>query len=423
MGGLEARTSARRPGGPGGPDELRDIGRVTVDAATGLVARIQELHAAIARRSFPGSDSGSGRGTVRLLHDEISALVYGGVRAGLRGVGVLADVGLAVTGAGRDHRLLSRSRAGRIVIGALNGLYGDHLHASAPALAGAMSLRGATPGGRCVDLPCDAPALAAGYPRATGRIVVFVHGLCETEEWWLTGREDRVDYGARLAADLGYTPLYLRYNSGRHISDNGVRLDELLSELVTHWPVPVSDLALVGHSMGGLVARGAVHHGLEAERAWTRVLRHLVCLGSPHRGAPLEAAANRAAWALRQLPETRPLSTVLRQRSVGIKDLRFGALLEQHWADRDPDALRFDGPERVAVRTSPAGQRLIAATITRAPTHPLGRAFGDGLVLAASARDGAEDAVTLGGLHHFDLLHHPLVYAQLRDWLNPAGRA
>jgi len=320
------------------------------------------------------------------------------------------------------------------VIGALNGAFGDRLHDSAPALAGGMSLRRTTVGapnagapnvdgpnahGPSAEVACDAVALAAAYPGATGRVVLFLHGLCETEEWWFTGRADRVDYGARLSADLGYTALYLRYNSGRHISDNGASLDALLTELVDNWPVPVTDLALVGHSMGGLVARGAVHHGLEAERAWTAVLRHVVCLGSPHRGAPLEVGANRAAWALRQLPETRPLATLLGLRSAGIKDLRYGALLEQHWQDRDPDALRFEGPDRIVARVSPTGQRLVAGTITRAPSHPLGRIFGDGLVLAPSACDGAEDAVTLGGMHHFDLLHHPVVYARLREWLDP----
>ena len=197
------------------------------------------------------------------------------------------------------------------MIGALNGAFGDRLHASAPALAGGMSLRRATPGDptgdgskagrRSVDGPCDAAALAEHHPGATGRIVVFIHGLCETEEWWFTLRDDRVDYGVRLADELGYTPLYLRYNSGRHISDNGASLELLLSDLVAHWPVPVTDLALIGHSMGGLVARGAVHHGVEAGRSWTAALRHVVCLGSPHRGAPLEVAANRAAWALRHV--------------------------------------------------------------------------------------------------------------------------
>src|SRR5204862_448640 len=187
---------------------------------------------------------------------------------------------------------------GSLALGALNGAVGDRLAESGNPLALDMTLRG------------------GGY---SPQIAVFVHGLCETDDAWaLFG--DR-PYEARLEEDLGYTPLYLRYNTGLHISDNGRRLAALLEETVESWPVPVEEIVLVGHSMGGLVARSACHYGGD----WTQRVRHVFCLGSPHLGAPLEKAANLAAYALARLPETRPLAKVVNGRSVGIKDLRFGS--------------------------------------------------------------------------------------------------
>ncbi|MCV4600863.1 GPI inositol-deacylase, partial [Escherichia coli] len=83
------------------------------------------------------------------------------------------------------------------------------------------------------------------------------HGLMETEHAWRLG--GRPTYGARLVDDIGATEVQIRYNTGRHISDNGATLARLLSEMVLLWPVPVTRISLVGHSMGGLVIRSACH--------------------------------------------------------------------------------------------------------------------------------------------------------------------
>ena len=61
------------------------------------------------------------------------------------------------------------------------------------------------------------------------------------------------DHGQSLADELGYTALYLNYNSGRHISCNGQQLSKLLNQLAKAWPVPVNEITLLGHSMGCLL--------------------------------------------------------------------------------------------------------------------------------------------------------------------------
>ena len=214
--------------------------------------------------------------------------------------------------------------------------------------------------------------------------------------WRLGGRES---YGARLARDLGVTPLDVRYNSGRHVSQNGRSLAQLLEQVAAAWPAGVAQVALVGHSMGGLVARSASHQAAEAGMAWAGRVRHVVSLGSPHAGAPLAQSAHLAAHALHAFPETRPFARFLRRRSAGIRDLRHGSLVDRDWAGRDPDALRAAACAEVPLLPG-ATHCFVAATVTRDAGHPLGRVLGDWLVLAPSAsraRPHARAPVPRGG--------------------------
>jgi pimeloyl-ACP methyl ester carboxylesterase len=246
------------------------------------------------------------------------------------------------------------------------------------------------------------------------RPVVFLHGLGETEFSWRLGGEP---YGSRLP---GRTPLYVRYNTGRHVSENGASLDALLDELPD-----CDDLALVGHSMGGLVARSACHQGALRGAAWTRRVRHVISLGTPHMGAPLAQGVHVLAAGLHAVPEMRPLAGFLRRRSAGIRDLRHGSLVDADWRDQDPDALRARACEEIPLLDG-AVHCFVAATVTRSERHPVGRLLGDMLVLSPSASGRSrtrripfaeEYGFKLGPAHHIALLNHPKVYEQLRTWL------
>jgi pimeloyl-ACP methyl ester carboxylesterase len=306
-------------------------------------------------------------------------------------------------------------------VGALNGIWGDTLARNRNGLALPMTVRAAGS-----DVEPTPAALRRAFPRATGRLAVFVHGLCETDDAWMLGGARHVPYGFRLQAELGYTPLYVRYNTGRHISENGRELAQLLDEIVTAWPTDVHEVSLIGHSMGGLVARSACHYG--ADTSWCGRIRHVFTLGAPHLGAPLERAAARAGFALSRLPETRALlARPLNLRSVGIKDLRYGYLVDECWLDRDCDAFLQDTSSEVPFLPT-ATHYFVCATLSREPDAMAGRIVGDLLVLKASAwhqrrgerlRFAVENYQHVGGANHFELLNHPAIYAQIRRWMAP----
>jgi pimeloyl-ACP methyl ester carboxylesterase len=406
------------PGAAQDVDELRSLTRLAFEELSGAAGGLHGFHLAISTRAFRAS--GPGALPARALHDAISAGVYGGVGGAARLLGVAAQAGVAATGA-RDGRSLSTSPRGALVLGVLNGLVGDQLADEQSDLQEPMSVRLE---GRRVEL--DDEALAAAFPDATPRLVVFLHGLMETEFAWRLGAgPGGHTYGSRLHDELGYTPVELRYNTGRHISENGRSLADLMEELVDEWPVEVEDIALVGHSMGGLVARSGCYQAAERCDGWISRVRHVVSLGTPHMGAPLAEGVHWAASLLQAVPETRPLARLLRRRSAGIRDLRQGSLVDEDWRDRDPDALAA-----VACREVPllegATHCFVAATVTSSDRHPVGRLIGDWLVLAPSASGrsrarripfDAEHGMKLGGTNHIALLNHPAVYEQLRRWL------
>ena len=399
-------------------DELRSLARLGFDELRRATGGIGDVHRAVAARAFRAS--GPGALPARRLHDVISTGVYAGLGGAARLAGRAADTGLGRR-AVRDGRRLSTSPGGALVIGALNGLIGDTLEEEGSDLQEPISVRVA---GRGVPLAPE--VLLAAFPDAGPRVVVFLHGLMETEFSWSVGAGPAGEtYASRLRHDLGCSPVEVRYNSGRHISENGLSLADLLEELVAAWPVEVSELALVGHSMGGLVARSACHHGAERGDRWAGLVRHVVSLGTPHMGAPLAQGVHWLSAGLHALPETRPLAGFLRRRSAGIRDLRQGSLVDADWRDRDPHALKA-----VACREVPllegATHCFVAATITRGGRDPLGRLLGDCLVLQPSASGRsrtrripfeAEYGMHVGRTHHLALLNHPEVYERMRGWL------
>ncbi len=377
--------------------DLRGLARMATDATVGVTDLVEAVHQDIAR-------------PLGMPRRGIAGLVYGSVRGMTRRVGGGVDALLAPLTSRPGGRSSSpRSISREALLAALNGVLGDQLEASGNPLAIPMSLQ----------------AAVSGVPEAAGgKVVVLAHGLCMNDLQW---RRRGHDHGAALARDLGYAPVYLHYNSGLHASINGRAFASRLETLVRSWPVPVEELVIVGHSMGGLISRAALHYAEAAGHEWPRRLRKIVFLGTPHHGAALERGGNGVDAILEALPYTARFARLGKIRSAGITDLRYGNLLDEDWAKRD----RFE-PARDDRRAVPlpagVGFYAVAATTGKKPGDLNDRLLGDGLVSVSSALGRhqevdrslpiPESRQWVGyGMNHMDLLSRPEVYDQIRRWL------
>ncbi|HEX6238881.1 MAG TPA: hypothetical protein VFZ68_16900 [Acidimicrobiales bacterium] len=338
---------------------------------------------------------------------------------------------------------LLRSFPGRAadVRAVLNGLVGDVLAEQRSALAVPLSFR--TRSGE--ELPLERGALERALPDAGPRLCVLVHGLMSTEAVWRFAGRPRLTYGELLAREHGVTPVYVRYNTGRHISTNGRELAAGLQRLVRAWPVRVREIGLIGHSMGGLVIRSACHYGrhgatlrdrVRRRGPWPARVRRMVLVGTPNRGATLEVIANlisAALWSV-PVPVTRLVGSGLDRRSDGIKDLRWGAVLDEDWLERDPAAT--DPPRRHRVRVPRRAEILVvsgtlAALPGGASLAAVDRVLGDGLVSAVSteARPAGDEPAPLPRvtvrrlprINHIALANHPHVHREITAWWGRTG--
>jgi hypothetical protein len=395
---------------------LRGAARLATDATTGLTDLVEAVHARIA--SVPGRPGPSDERT-----RGITGLVYKTVRGVTRAVGGSVDTLLGVLAPALSPQ--TGERAGlpsperEALLAALNGVLGDHLARTANPLAIRMALRR---GGRA--LPLQRQALAAALPDAGEKLLVLIHGLCMNDLQWR--RSNGHDHGEALAAVLGLTPVYLHYASGLHVSTNGRALANQLEQLLEQWPRPIARFAIVAHSMGGLVARSALHYGRAAQQHWPDRLDDLACLGTPHHGAPLERAGQGVDMLLSATPYAGPFGRLAKLRSAGITDLRHGNVVDEDWLGGD----RFEGAtDRRQAVPLPAGPRCFALAGTMAREGDLkDKLLGDGLVPVASALGKhrlarrtlkflPERQRVFEQTNHLQLLSSPEVFEQLRAWL------
>jgi len=343
--------------------------------------RVQEMHHAIADKTFDVLQRvpviAAPARLVQTTHDAITDGVYATMRHVAGALGSLAAHAERL-GADPGRPLQGKELALR---SALNALAGDALREQGSTLALTMGFHA---GGRA--LPLTRAALAG----LGERLCVFIHGLGCDERSWLRPADEAIDYGSELKRELDIDAIYLRYNTGLPVAENGKQLGAQLAQLLRAAP-QLRELLLIGHSMGGLVARSACDDAAAAGRAWLKRVGMLICLGTPHQGAALEKLGHALSGALAVSDVTRPLGRIANRRSQGIKDLRHG--------------LRAPMRSMLPLRVVAGG--------------------GDRLVGLKSASDaglaGDVQRVQLAGLGHMALLNHPRVYAVIRAWLAAPG--
>lgn len=308
---------------------------------------------------------------------------------------------------------------------AINGVMGDKLRDWQHPLALDLSV---------VDAEGQPVVLAELQRRHAKGVVLFIHGLCLSEwDWQSPAHQAFVD---ELQAQ-GYGVAWICYNSGLPIWENGAALAQLLE---WDWQAGDNDncdnqcdnqssdtpfgnapsgnrqpLLLIGHSMGGLLIRSAVHYQQQqAQPGWLQSLTHAAYLAAPHAGAPLEKIGNFANSLLGVSPYSKPLMALGNIRSLGIRSLRHGNVTPPVDATEQQYPLPFN----------PQFRHLLLAA--RMGDDPAKRWLGDGLVPVQSALGEGHfpeqhpqiERTFIDHMGHIRLLHDERTYAALRDWLN-----
>lgn len=376
-------------------DDWRGVGEMIAITTEQVAAPVEGMHMAILDRWF--GMAGPTFAPVRRLVGGLTSSVYKTVRLGGWAVGSAISIASEMASGYGFLPPIWETPRGRYVQSIFNGVLGDRLEDEESPLRIELGLRDRDGS----PISTSRTSLSRAFPNPTGRLVVLLHGLGETERCWLSDHSPTLSEG--LEAD-GFSVLRPRYNTGRAVTDNGSTLAELLETVELEWPVPVEEFALIGHSMGGLVAQSTVEAARSSGHRWADLTTHLVAIGTPHLGSPIEKGVEAISKSLTLFKETRPLAAFLEGRSIGIKDLR-------HGSDNRPQGVQY---------------HVVAGAVTTEPAHPLGVLVGDLVVRVNSAlgssphrRAAPSNVLVVGGRRHADLVHDPEVTAQIRRWLAP----
>ena len=348
--------------------DLQGLTRMITDATVGITDLVEDMQKRIVHSPYLPSTP------IQQLITGISGITYKSIRLGTKLIGGGLDKVF-----GHLYPMLGQgasSNEKEAVLAVLNGIVGDYLENSQNPLFIPMQFRYQ---GKRIAL--DAGSLKEAYPKINGKILLMIHGLCMNDVKWC--RNDH-NHGEELAKALNLTPIYLYYSGGRHISTNGQNLNALLEQLVNSWPLPVEELLIVAHSMGGLVGRSALHYGKEEKKSWTKQLKKIVFLGTPHHGAPLEQAGNYLDLLLEATPYVKPFARLNQIRSAGITDLRYGNMLDEDWEGIDRFEKRPDERTPVSLPKN-VNCYAIAAARGKESDNLSNRILGDGLVSVKSA--------------------------------------
>ena len=289
----------------------------------------------------------------------------------------------------------------------VNGVIGDTLKAQKSALAIPMRL--------------------VGEP-AGDKLCILVHGIFDTVHTWRFSKNGDKDYGTLLKRDFGYTPLYLAYNTGLHISTNGQELARLLTRLWRDNPGKFKKIIFIGHSMGGLVIRSACHYGKRRRAPWVKHVKKIFFLSTPHLGSDWEKLGHLTTVILNWMPElwSRGIANLGNRRSAGIKDLRFGYLVDEDWRGLREKALWHDNRHQVPLLPRVDYYNL-ASIMAKETSNFFTDYWGDGLVHLRSAAGKSyvrskslpflpEHFKKFSGYSHTRVTHDGRIYRQIKKW-------
>lgn len=391
--------------------DLQALTRLITDATIGITDLVEAMHKRVVHPPFLPSTP------IQHLITDIAGVTYKSIRRSTRFIGSGVDKALGQLAA--VHGEIEATDKKEAIRSVLNGVIGDYLEENENPLEISMQFRH-----EAKTIPLDRKRIEKAYPTINGKIILMVHGSCMNDIQW-TRKEH--NHGTALAKELHKTPIYLHYNSGRHISTNGQDFNELLEELILHWPVPIEELSIIAHSMGGLVSRSALYYGQQQEKSWTKHLKKIIFLGTPHHGALLEQAGNYLDVLLEAVPYAKPFARLGKIRSAGVTDLRYGNLLNEDWQDNDRFEMQGDQRQSISLPEQ-VECYSIAGIVGKAADSVPSQLLGDKLVGVKSALGQHKNPAKNLNFKkentwiayentHMDLLSKPEVYTQLKTWI------
>jgi len=389
--------------------DLQGVNHLLIDAIVNVTNLVEDMHKKIVHPSYLPSTP------IQKWVSNIASFTYKNIRWSTLFIGGSLDKILSKLNP-RIGNLKATSEI-EAVRSALNGVIGDYLEDKENSLKITMQFRL-----QSKPIKVNSKSLKNRYPSINGKILVMVHGSCMNDFQW-TRKEH--NHGLMLAKELDKTPIFLNYNSGLHISTNGQKFNDLLEKLTSNWPVPMEEIVILSHSMGGLVTRSAIHYG--QKNNWLQYLKKIIFLGTPHHGTPLEKAGNYLDITLESIPYTKPFARLAKIRSAGVTDLRYGNIIDEDWQHND--RFKFNGDQRQNIPLPKKTECYsIAASVGKKNDTISNKILGDSLVGVKSALGKHNDVKK--GLHfkkkntwiayensHLDLLNNAKVYEKIKTWL------
>lgn len=389
-------------------EDLQGVGKLTVDAIAGITDIVDEMHHKIL--SFGGILGNSEQKKT----NGISGMVYGSIRMMSQLMGGGLDSLLDKLSLILDQKESSANR--QAIISALNGVLGDYLVSKNNPLAIPMQVR--YKGALLAE-----ELLSKTFEKSEPKFLILIHGLCMNDLQW---EREGHSHGFVLARELGYEPIYVRYNTGLHTSENAKYFAEILEKTFKKLPKSAK-FSIIAHSMGGLVSRGACHYANLSGHSWLKSLEKIIFLGTPHHGAPLEKGGNWIDTFLTLNPYTIPFAPLTKIRSSGITDLRYGNITDNDWQNHD----RFkDSKDRRIAVPLPENVECyaLAATTSKVSNQVGDEILGDGLVPISSAfgqhkktelnlQFDENNKFLIRNTNHLDLLNKQEVYQKIKEWL------
>ena len=348
--------------------DLQGITNLIVDVTIGVTNLVEAMHKQVVHPSFLPST------TIQKLITSIASITYKNIRWSTLFIGssIYKMLKKLTPAIGK----IKDSDKKEIILSVLNGVIGDYLEEKENPLKITMQFRY-----QSKTLAIDPKSIKAAYPKVNGKILLMIHGSCMNDLQWT--RKDH-NHGKIIATELNKTPIYLKYNSGLHISSNGKNLNNLLEELVKNWPVPIEELVIIAHSMGGLVSRSALYYGEQNQKKWTQHVKKIVFLGTPHHGSYVERTGNYLDLILESIHYAKPFARLGKIRSAGVTDLRYGNLIDEDWKDDHRFEIKNDKRRNIQL-SKQIEFYTIAAVIGNEKTSLSTQILGDTLVDVKSA--------------------------------------